>query len=79
MAVVIRLARHGRTHLPMYRVVAADKRSPRDGRFLEKLGTYNPRDKESGIKLKAERIQEWISKGAKPSETVARLMKRAGL
>lgn len=79
MAVVIRLARHGRTHSPFYRVVAADKRCPRDGRFLENLGTYNPSDKENGVNLKGERLQHWISKGAKPSETVARLMKRAGL
>lgn len=77
MAVVIRLARHGRTHLPMYRVVAADKRRSRDGKHLEILGTYNPREKK--IDLKQDRIDHWVAKGAVPSETVARLIKRAAL
>ena len=75
MAVVLRLARHGATHNPFYRVVAADKRKSRDGRFLEILGTYNPKNK--AINLKKDRVDHWISTGAKPSETVATLIKKA--
>ncbi len=72
MAVVIRMARHGSAHNPFYRVVAADKRYPKEGRFLEILGTYNPKNKE--IKFKKDRVEHWISKGAKPSATVSHLM-----
>ncbi len=79
MAVVIRLARHGRRNLPMYRVVATDKRDPRDGKHLEILGTFNPSDDKGGIRLKKERIEHWIQKGAVPSETVARLLKTVAL
>lgn len=75
MAVVIRLARHGKKGSPVYRVVAADKRYPRDGRFLEILGTYNPKTKQA--KIDKEKAQVWIGKGALASEAVARLIRLA--
>jgi small subunit ribosomal protein S16 len=74
MAVNIRLARHGSKKKPFYRVVAADSQCPRDGRFLEVLGTYDPRNKVTGIKLNLEAINEWIGKGALVSPTVRRIM-----
>lgn len=77
MAVVIRFARYGAKGKPFYRIVAADKQFPRDGRYLETLGTYNPKDKSNNIKK--DRVEYWMSKGAKPSETVHRLMKRVGV
>ena len=77
MSVVIRLSRHGTKSKPFYRVVAAHKEFPRDGRFLEVLGTYNPKDPSSKGKVNGERINFWISKGAKPSRTVAQILKRA--
>jgi small subunit ribosomal protein S16 len=77
MSVKIRLARFGAKKKPFYRVVAADLRFPRDGRFLEVLGTYDPRNKESGLNLKDEKIQQWISKGAQLTDTVRKLMKRS--
>jgi small subunit ribosomal protein S16 len=72
----IRLARMGRKRSPFYRVVAADSRAPRDGKFIEILGTYNPMKDPMELDFKMERIEHWISKGAKPSDTVARLIKR---
>lgn len=70
MAVTIRLARTGRKNLARYRVVAADSRMPRDGRFLETLGVYNPESTPKEVTLKIERIAHWIKLGAKPSDTV---------
>ena len=70
MAVKIRLARGGRKKLARYRVVAADSRSPRDGRFIETLGYYNPQAEPKEFKLNAERIGYWMDQGAKPSDTV---------
>ncbi len=79
MAVTLRLARGGRHKRPFYRVVAADSRMPRDGRFLEVVGTYDPL-KESGVpELKQERVLAWLSKGAQPSVTVRTLLRRAGV
>jgi len=75
MAVKIRLARHGAKKKPFYRVVACDSPSPRDGRFLEILGTYDPRDKTTGIKLDLEKIQAWISRGAQLTDTVQKIVK----
>jgi small subunit ribosomal protein S16 len=75
MAVKIRLARHGAKKKPFYRVVATDSRFPRDGRFLEVLGTYDPRNKETGLNLKTQAIQKWISRGAQVSDTVRKLMR----
>ena len=79
MAVVIRLTRRGAKKKPFYRIVAADSRMPRDGRFLEILGTYDPMLIENGCKLDSEKAIEWIKKGAKPSKTVGSLFKKAGL
>lgn len=77
MSVHIRLARGGAKKRPFYRIVATDTRSPRDGRFLEKLGTYNPNTDPSTVELNMPRVEYWIGTGAKPSETVARLIKNA--
>lgn len=77
MAVRIRLKRIGAKNDPAYRVVVADSRSPRDGRFIEELGTYQPTRSEEKCKVNLERANYWLSKGAQPSETVAGLLKRA--
>ena len=79
MAVVLRMTRRGAKKKPFYRIVAADSRSPRDGKFLEMLGTYDPLKSEDNIKVDAEKISSWINKGAKPSQTVAALLKKAGV
>jgi len=75
----IRLRRIGLKGQPSYRIVAADKESPRDGRFLEILGFYNPRTEPATIQLKEERIYHWMSNGAQPSESVLQVFKSAGL
>ena len=75
MAVKIRLSRHGSKKKPFYRIVASDSIYPRDGRFIETLGTYDPRNKVNGLKLKKEAIEEWIKKGAQLTDTVKKLMK----
>ena len=74
MAVTIRLRRTGSTRRPSYRVVVADSRSPRDGRFIEIIGHYNPLTKPPTVKIYRTKAQEWIAKGAQPSNTVKRLM-----
>lgn len=74
MAVHIRLARAGTTKLPFYRIVVADQRSPRGGRFIERLGTYDPRRTE--VRVDALRLRHWIERGAQPSHTVSLLLKR---
>ena len=82
MATKIRLARGGSKKRPHYSIVVADSRMPRDGRFLEKVGTYNPmlaKDSEDRIKMDVERIKEWLSKGAQPTDRVARFLESAGL
>lgn len=82
MALKIRLARGGAKNRPYYRVVVADSRMPRDGRFIERVGSYDPmlaKDDENRIILKQDRIEEWIGKGAKPTDRVAVLMARAGM
>ena len=78
MAVKIRLTRMGGHKKPFYRVVAADSESPRDGRFLEVLGHYDPAKDLDGVILKIERIKYWLSKGAKPTLTVSQLLKKKG-
>jgi small subunit ribosomal protein S16 len=75
----IRLRRVGAKRQPSYRIVAADKEAPRDGAFLEILGFYNPRTEPATIQLKEDRIYDWISKGAQPSESAMQVMKSAGL
>jgi small subunit ribosomal protein S16 len=77
MAVRIRLARCGAKKKPFYRVVAADSESPRDGRFIEVLGTYDPRNKVRGINLNLDSISNWISRGALVSDTVRKIMKHS--
>ena len=77
MAVKLRLMRMGKKKQPTYRVVAADSRSPRNGRFIEILGTYDPRQEPSVVKIDTAKAHDWISKGAQPTETVARLLKVA--
>jgi len=77
MAVKIRLARGGAKKRPFYRIVASDARSPRDGRFLEKLGTYNPMTKDGTVTLDRARIDYWISVGAQPTDAVRRLLRKA--
>jgi len=77
MAVVIRLARHGKKRSPFYRVVAADKSFSRDGRYLEVLGTYNPKEPNATGDLKQERLDFWISQGAKASDTVRQIINRS--
>lgn len=77
VAVKLRLMRMGKKKQPTYRVVAADSRSPRNGRFIEILGTYDPRQEPSVVKIDTAKANDWISKGAQPTETVARLLKVA--
>jgi small subunit ribosomal protein S16 len=79
MAVRIRLTRVGARNNPIWRVVATDKRSPRDGRFLEVLGHYNPQTDPSTIELDETRVRSWLQKGAQPSDTVKRLLKAKGI
>ncbi|MGH7312826.1 MAG: 30S ribosomal protein S16, partial [Candidatus Rokuibacteriota bacterium] len=76
MAVSIRLRRTGTTKRPTYRVVVADSRSPRDGRFIEIIGHYNPLSDPPTVRIDRAKAQAWISKGAQPSNTVKRLMQR---
>jgi len=76
MATVIRLKRMGSNNKPFFRVVVAEKTSPRDGRFIEELGYYAPLKKDDNFKVDMERVNYWISKGAKPTETVRTLIKR---
>lgn len=72
------MKRIGAKNSPVFRIVVADGRSPRDGKFIEELGTYQPLKKGENVSLKLERVQYWISKGAQPSETVASFIKKAG-
>jgi ribosomal protein S16 len=77
--VKIRLRRMGAKKAPFYRIVVADSRFPRDGRFIEELGTYNPLKEPAEIKVDSERAQKWIKDGAQPTETVRGLLKKAGV
>jgi small subunit ribosomal protein S16 len=79
MAIKLRLTRVGSKKNPIYRVVAADSRSPRDGKFLEIVGRYNPQTDPSTIELDDEKIRGWLGKGAQPTEAVARLIKVKGI
>ncbi|MGX0876433.1 small subunit ribosomal protein S16 [Roseovarius sp. MBR-154] len=82
MAMKIRLARGGSKKRPFYRIVAADSRMPRDGRFIEKLGTYNPllpKDSEDRVKMDVERIQHWLAQGAQPTDRISRMLESAGV
>jgi len=77
MAVKIRMKRVGTKNTPVYRIVVADGRSPRDGKFIEEIGTYTPVKKENNFTLDLERAKYWVSKGAQPSDTVASFIKKA--
>ena len=82
MSLKIRLARGGSKKRPFYRIVAADSRMPRDGRFIEKLGTYNPllpKDSEDRVKMDVERIQYWLGQGAQTTDRIARMLEAAGV
>jgi small subunit ribosomal protein S16 len=77
MAVSIRLRREGTKNSPYYRIVVADQHSPRDGKFLELVGTYDPKKKSGNYTVKLDRIDHWIKQGARPSDTVRSLLKKA--
>ena len=79
MAVKMRLRRMGAKKAPFYRVVVADSRYPRDGRFIEEIGTYNPLTNPSEIKIDAEKAKKWIANGAQPTDTVKVLLKKSGI
>ena len=78
MSVKIRLARHGAKKRPFYRIVVADNESPRDGKYLENVGTYNPLKEPVEVSVQEERIRYWMDKGATPSDTVKSLLKKEG-
>jgi small subunit ribosomal protein S16 len=79
MAVKIRLRRMGAKKAPFYRVVVADERSPRDGKFIDEIGYYNPLTNPAEVKIDAEKAQKWIDNGAQPTETVKSLLKKNGI
>ncbi len=79
MAVRIRLRREGRKSVPMYRIVVTDREAPRDGRFIEVIGSYRPRSVKDPVTLDLDKARHWLSKGATPSDTVASLLKKAGV
>ena len=79
MAVRIRLRREGRKKTPMYRIVVADSTAPRDGRFIEIIGQYQPRGGENALNLQVERVHHWLNVGALPTDTVRSLLRRAGV
>ena len=79
MAVKMRLKRMGQKKSPFYRVVVADSRSPRDGKFIEEIGTYDPNQDPSVIKFDEDAAEKWLSQGAQPTDTVAKLLKVAGI
>ncbi len=77
MSVKIRLSRHGAKKRPYYRIVVADARTPRDGRFIEQVGTYDPRTPDAALRLDRAKVDDWVKQGAQPTQTVRNLMKRA--
>ena len=79
MAVKMRLRRMGAKKAPVYRVIVADSRSPRDGRFIEEIGYYNPLTNPVDIKIDAEKAKKWLGNGAQPTETVKALLKKSGI
>ena len=79
MAVKIRLRRMGKKKAPIYRVIVADSRAPRDGAFIEEIGTYDPNTEPSTVKIDAEAAQKWLANGAQPTDVVARLFKNEGI
>ena len=79
MAVKIRLKRMGKKRNPVYRIVVADSRSPRDGRFVEEIGTYDPNQEPSLVTVNEEAAKKWLANGAQPTETVGKLLKQTGI
>jgi small subunit ribosomal protein S16 len=76
MSAKIRLARHGAKKKPYYRIIVSDSRAPRDGKFIEQVGTYDPRSTSGGIKIDRQKIEKWLKRGAQPSQTVSELIKK---
>lgn len=79
MAVKIRLRRMGKKKAPFYRIIVADSRSPRDGRFIEEIGTYDPNQEPSAVKIDKEAAEKWLKNGAQPTDIVAKLFKGEGI
>ena len=79
MAVKIRLRRMGAKKNPLYRIIVADERSPRDGRFIEEIGTYNPNTEPSEFKIDEEAARKWLANGAQPTDIINKLFKKAGI
>ena len=79
MAVKIRLRRMGKKKAPVYRIIVADARSPRDGRFIEEIGTYDPNQEPSAFSVDEEAARKWLATGAQPTETVGKIFKLAGI
>ena len=79
MATTIRLARHGAKKHPFYRIIVTDSRAPRDGRRLDQIGTYDPTQQPSRVTIEPEKLAHWLRRGARPSVTVAQLIKRSGI
>jgi len=79
MAVKIRLTRLGKKRAPFYRIIVADSRSPRDGRFIDQVGTYDPNQEPAEVKIDKEAVEKWLANGAQPTEVVARLFKNEGI
>ncbi len=79
MAVKIRLKRMGKKKAPFYRIIVADSRSPRDGRFIEEIGTYDPNQEPSAFKVDEEKAKKWLANGAQPTDVVGKLFKLAGI
>lgn len=79
MAVKIRLRRMGQKKAPYYRIIVADARSPRDGRFIEEIGTYDPNTEPSTVKVNEELAKKWLNNGAQPTEVVSKIFKNAGI
>ena len=76
MSVTIRLSRHGTKKKPFYRIVVSDRRFPRDGRYIEQVGIYDPNAASGGLRVNRERVEAWIKQGAKPSQTVSELIRK---
>ncbi|HOV85898.1 MAG TPA: 30S ribosomal protein S16 [Syntrophobacteraceae bacterium] len=79
MAIRIRLARRGRTKRPFYKIVVASSEAPRDGRFIESIGSYNPLPEQAEVNIKTERLEYWLQQGAKPTDTVRSLIRKFGV
>lgn len=77
MSVKIRLSRHGAKKKPYYRIVVSDSRSPRDGKFIEQVGSYDPKAASGGVKINKEKVEKWLKQGARPTQTVSELLKKS--